>query len=68
MKVFFKCKTFLGKKLDDQAETREKYYLAMTFFTCGGENFLEVDGRSFEPIEVPESYCSGGFFKISSAI
>ena len=47
MKVFLNAKKFLGNKLDDQAETPEKYYLAMTTFTCGGENFLAVDGHIF---------------------
>ena len=38
----------IGKELDDQAERPVKYYLVMTNFTCGSENFLELDGRSFE--------------------
>ena len=46
--MFLNAKKFLGKELDDQAEGPVKYYLAITTFTCGAENFLEVDGRSFE--------------------
>ena len=48
MKVFLNAKQFLEKELDDQAEGPVKYYLVKTSFTCGAENFLEVDGRSFE--------------------
>ena len=46
--MFLNSKKFLGKQLDDNAEGRLKYYLAMTTFTCGGEIFLDLDGRSFE--------------------
>ena len=48
MKVFLNSKKILGKQLDDEAEGRLKYYLVMTTFTCGGEIFLDLDGRSFE--------------------
>ena len=48
MKVSANFKKIIGKELDDQAEKSVKYYLVMTTFTCGRENFLELDGRSFE--------------------
>ena len=48
MKVSVNFKKIIGKELDDQAERPVKYYLVMTTFTCGRENFLELDGRSFE--------------------
>ena len=48
MKVSANFKKIIGKQLDDQAERPVKYYLVMTTFTCGRENFLELDGRSFE--------------------
>ena len=50
-KCFQTQKIILGDKLDDNSEGPVKYYLVMTTFTCGDENFLDIDGRSFGPIE-----------------
>ena len=47
MEVSANFKTIIGKELDDQAERLVKYYLVVTTFTCGRENFLDLDGRSF---------------------
>ena len=48
MKVFLIAKKLLGKQLNYQAEGRLKYYLVRTSFTCGGENFLDLNGRSLD--------------------
>ena len=48
MKVSANFKKIIEKELDDQAERLVKYYLVTTTFTCGRENFLDLDGRSFE--------------------
>ena len=50
MKESANFKKIIGKELDDQAESPVKYYLVITTFTCGRENFLELDGRSFESL------------------
>ena len=66
-KVFLNSKKFLGKQLDDNAEVRLKYYLVITTFTCGGEIFLDLDGRSFEhdlsPLRYQKVTLAEGFFK-----
>ena len=48
IKVFLNPKKILWKQLGDKAEGPVKNYLPITTFTCGGENFLDLDGRSFE--------------------
>ena len=58
MKVPLNEETFVGKQVNYQAEGPVKYYLVKTSFTCGGENFLDLDGRSFGLIGVPESHQS----------
>ena len=55
MKVSANFKKIIGKELDDQAKGPVKYYLVTTTFTCSRENFLEVDGHSFESEATPEA-------------